>query len=102
MVSFLDVLLGTRRGIPCGGHGTQQGGRQKDSASKPVSVPGPIDIGRSHDPHDCADCESVELVEGIVELRAILWRWWDFDPVQARISQLDASVFPSCQTLECS
>lgn len=28
--------------------------------------------------------------------------WWDLNPVQARISQLGASVFAACQTLQCS
>jgi hypothetical protein len=92
-VNFSDVLE-MRWGVPCGGHGTQQGGRQNDSASKPVKVPGPIDIGRSHDPHDCADCENVELVDGIVELPAIFWRC---GVVVVGFKSRSGKNFPTCR-----
>jgi hypothetical protein len=37
-------------GLPCGGHGTQHGGRQNDRASNPVNVPGINEIGRRGPP----------------------------------------------------
>lgn len=59
-----------RRGeeIPCGGHGTQQGGLQNESASNPVIVPGPMEIGRSGPPH-CVVVMSLEMLIPIVRKR---------------------------------
>ena len=51
---------------PCGGQGTQQGGRQKDWAEKPVRVPGPSEIGRSGEAH-CWDETIVALGYSVLE-----------------------------------
>jgi hypothetical protein len=53
-------------GGPCGGQGTQQGGRQKDWAEKPVRVPGPSEIGRRGEAH-CWPERIVVLREEMLE-----------------------------------
>jgi hypothetical protein len=53
-----------QKGSPCGGHGTQHGGIQKERGSNPVIVPGPMDIGRSGPPH----CVVLELAIGVISI----------------------------------
>src|SRR5438045_29205 len=66
-----------RRRVPCGGQGTQHGGRQNDCGSNPVIVPGPIEIGRSGPPHCCCilpELAAAEMFATILRKREDLRR----------------------------
>lgn len=65
-VSITVNALKKRGSGPCGGQGTQQGGRQKDWASKPVRVPGPSEIGSRGAAHSW-DERIVVLGEAVLE-----------------------------------